>query len=74
MPSISSSKSERWKPRCGLYIVDLDTGDTVHSLNMEGVVTELYDVAVIPGRIQPAALGPGSAELKRMISIGEAVS
>ena len=67
-------EERKMEVRCGLYIVDLDTGDTVHSLNMEGVVTELYDVAVIPGRIQPAALGPGSAELKRMISIGEAVS
>jgi uncharacterized protein (TIGR03032 family) len=64
----------KMEPRCGLYIVDLDTGDTVHSLTMEGVVTELYDFAVIPGSIQPAALGPGTPELKRMISIGAARS
>ena len=66
-------EERKMEPRCGLYIVDFATGDTVHSLTMEGVVTELYDVAVIPGRTQPAALGPGSAEVKRMISIGEPV-
>jgi uncharacterized protein (TIGR03032 family) len=60
----------KMEPRCGIYVIDLGTGDTVHSLTMEGVVTELYDVAVIPGKIQPAALGPGTPELKRMISIG----
>ena len=60
----------KMEPRCGLYIIDLSSGDTVHSLTMEGVVTELYDVAVIADKIQPAGLGPTSPELKRMISVG----
>ncbi len=63
--------SERkMEPRCGLYIVDLDTGDIIHSLTMEGIVSELYDVGVVPGKTQPAALGPTSTEVRRMISIG----
>lgn len=63
--------SERkMEPRCGLYIVDLDSGDIVHSLTIEGVVTELYDVAVIAGKTQPAALGPMGPELRRTISFG----
>lgn len=60
------------EPRCGLYIVDLQTGDIVHSLTMEGVVTELYDVAVITGRTQPGAIGPQGQELRRTISVGQA--
>ena len=60
----------KMEPRCGLYVVDLDSGDVVHSLTLEGIVTELYDVAVITGKTQPAALGPMSTEVRRMISIG----
>jgi Domain of unknown function (DUF4915) len=37
-------------------VVDLRTGDAVHSLRIEGVVEELYDVAVLPGARRPAAL------------------
>lgn len=62
--------SRRATPRCGVYIVDLQSGTIVHSLTIEGVVAELYDVSVLPGLSQPAALGPASPELARMISIG----
>jgi uncharacterized protein (TIGR03032 family) len=34
--------------RCGLLVIDLRTGDVVHSLRLEGVIAELYDVAVLP--------------------------
>jgi hypothetical protein len=46
--------------RCGLYVVDLATGDTVHSLTIEGVVTELHDVAVIPAESSPRRLVPAA--------------
>lgn len=41
----------------GLQVVDLDTGEVVHTLTIEGHVAELYDVAVLPGCRRPAALG-----------------
>ena len=59
------------QPRCGLQVVDLRTGDTVHSLMIEGVVRELYDVAVLPGVVRPAALGFKTDEIRRTISIEE---
>ncbi|NKB55072.1 MAG: DUF4915 domain-containing protein [Alphaproteobacteria bacterium] len=59
------------EPRCGLYFVDLATGDVAHSITIEGVVSELYDVAVIPGRKFPIAYGPMSPELARLVSVGE---
>lgn len=62
--------SRKMEPRCGLYVVDLKSGDVVHSVTMEGVVSELYDVGIIPGRKQPVLFGPNSPELKRTISIG----
>ncbi len=62
--------SRRMDARCGLYVIDLDTGGIAHSLTIEGVVTELYDVVVLPGRLQPAAIGPTSPETKNYISVG----
>jgi len=56
-------------PRCGIYLIDLRTGDVVHHLIIGGIVTELYDVAIIPGVRQPAMVGLDSEEQKRTISI-----
>lgn len=57
--------------RCGLQIVDLRSGDAVHWLRFEGVVKELYDVAVLPGVQRPMALGFKTDEIRRTITIGE---
>jgi uncharacterized protein (TIGR03032 family) len=56
--------------RCGLLVVDLETGDAVHWLRIEGVVEELYDVAILPGVRRPMALGLKTDEIRRMIRIG----
>ncbi len=56
-------------PRCGLLVVDLRSGDVVHSLTIEGVVRELYDVAALPGVRRPSALGFKSEEIRRTITI-----
>ena len=57
--------------RCGLHVIDLRTGDTVHWVRLEGPVTELYDVAVLPGVVRPWALGFKSDEVERLLSVGE---
>ena len=56
--------------RCGLLVIDLKTGDIVHSLNIEGVVNELYDIAVLPQIRRPMAIGFRSDEIRRVITIG----
>jgi len=56
--------------RCGLVIIDLRSGDIVHWLRIEGVVNELYDVAVLPGVQRPTALGFKTDEINRVITIG----
>ena len=58
------------EPRCGLLVVDLRTGDAVHWLRIEGVVEELYDVAVLPGVRRPMALGLKTDEIRRTITVG----
>ena len=55
--------------RCGLYVIDLASGDVVHWARIEGVVSELYDVAVLPDRRSTGAVGFRSDEIRRVISI-----
>jgi uncharacterized protein (TIGR03032 family) len=57
-------------PRSGLLVVDLLTGDTVHWLRREGLVEELYDVAVLPNTRRPMALGLRTDEIRRTITVG----
>jgi hypothetical protein len=40
-------------PRCGIYVIDLRTGDIVHWLRLEGIVSELYDVVIPPASSAP---------------------
>ncbi len=58
-------------PRCGLLVVDLRSGDVVHSLSITGVVRELYDVVALPGVAMPSALGFKTEEIRRTITIEE---
>ena len=55
---------------CGLAIVDLNRGEIVAWLRLEGVVKELYDIAVIPGIKRPMAIGLKSDLIQRMVTIG----
>lgn len=59
--------------RCQLLVIDLRRGDAVHSLRIEGVVQELYDVAVLPGVRRPMALGFKTDEIRRLISVAPAL-
>jgi len=63
-------RSHDVEPRCGLMVVDLDSGDAVHWLKMEGVIQELYDVVVLPGATRPAVLGLKADEIHRVVSSG----
>jgi len=56
--------------RCGLMVIDLRSGDIVHWLNLTGAISELYDVAIIPGFRRPMAIGLQSDEIRRVITIG----
>jgi uncharacterized protein (TIGR03032 family) len=58
--------------RCGIQVIDLKSGDIVHSLRINGIVEELYDVVVLPGVRRPMALGFKSDEIRRVISVEDA--
>lgn len=57
--------------RCGLQIVHLNSGAAPHWLRIEGVVRELYDVALIPDTVRPMAIGFKTDEIRRMVSFSE---
>ncbi len=57
------------EPRCGIMVIDLKTGDTVHWLRLHGMITELYDVVALPNVRRPSALGLRSDEIRRTISL-----
>ena len=65
-------KQRKAEARCGLHVIDLTNGDTVHWLRLEGMVSELYDVVVLPGAVRPMALGFKSDEIQRLLRVDRA--
>jgi len=55
--------------RCGIAIVDLNNGDMVHTLSIEGIVDEIYDVAALPGCVRPSVIGVMNDDIKRILSV-----
>lgn len=45
---------------CGVWVVDITTGEIVGFLRFEGSVTELFEVAVLPGVRFPELVEPGA--------------
>ncbi len=60
-------KAEGVSHKCAICVVNLETGDLEHRLEIEGVVQELYDVAVIPKVRRPSLLGFRSDEIRFMV-------
>lgn len=58
---------EGLEPTCKIAVVNLDTGDVEHTLEIGGAVQELYDVAAIPGVRRPMVIGFKTDEIRFMI-------
>jgi uncharacterized protein (TIGR03032 family) len=56
-------------PKCGFVVVDLQTGNIPHWFYFNKGVTELYDVAVLPGTRNPTALDFNSPDVNQLITI-----
>lgn len=54
--------------QCGLRIIDMKSGEIVHSLHIEGVVEELFDIVVLPNVRLPRALGFQDNDIERLIN------
>lgn len=53
--------------QCGLFVIDLRSGDCVHWLHIEGSIVELYDVVVLPGVRRPKAFGFQTDEIRHNV-------
>lgn len=71
LPLDEALKKHQVQAQCGILVVDLRTGDVVHSVNIEGVVRELYDVVILSGVQRPSALGFKNEEIRRTITIAD---
>lgn len=56
-------------PRCGLAIIDLERRQIAHWLWIEGVVSELYDVVVLPDVRRPRVVGMKTDEIELAVHI-----
>lgn len=63
LPLHERLEAEGREPFCGIMVVDLDTGRVAHRLEIRGPISELYDVAVLPGFRRPMALGFANEEI-----------
>ncbi len=61
--------SKQVEPKCGIFIVDINTGEIIHSLEAEGEIVELYDVQVLPNTKRPLALDLKTDDITRFIAI-----
>ncbi len=52
-------------------MIDLNSGEVVHFLRLQGDVSELYDVGALPGVTRPMALGFKSDEIQRVLAVDE---
>lgn len=57
------------EPWCGVQVVNLKSGDIVQWIRLEGEVTELFDVSVLPGIRRPMSTGILSDDIHRIITI-----
>jgi uncharacterized protein (TIGR03032 family) len=60
------------EPQCGLQVIDIRSGTVAHWLRLDGsLVTELYDVVILPGVRQPMAVGFKTNEIERLLLVDE---
>jgi uncharacterized protein (TIGR03032 family) len=71
LPLQQELETRNAEPRCGVQVTHLRSGDVVHWLRLGGMVSELYDVVVLPGAAQPMALGFKTDEIRRLLTIGK---
>lgn len=57
------------EPWCGIFVIDLRTGDLADWIRLDGEIAELFDVAILPGRTCPMSLGVDTIEIQNTITI-----
>ncbi|NOT15410.1 MAG: TIGR03032 family protein [Methylotenera sp.] len=68
LPLDDALKNHHAEARCGIQVVDLNTGDVVHNIRLGGVVQELYDVVTLANTRNPIALNFNKSDLAKMLN------
>lgn len=71
LPLDAALQSRDTDPRCGLAVIDLESGDMIAWVRIEGIVRELYDVAVLPNARRPSLIGFKTDEVRYVLSIDQ---
>jgi hypothetical protein len=56
---------------CGLQVIELSSGNVIEWVRLNGMVTELYDVATLKDVIRPMLLGFKTTEIAQIVSMDE---
>lgn len=64
--TLKDKDADAW---CGVQVVSLVDGSVTQWLRLDGPITELFDVCVLPGVLNPITLGPQSAEIRSFITM-----
>lgn len=59
--------AEQKTAQCGLVVININTGDIVHSLHIDGAVEELFDIVALANVQLPRALGFQDDDIDRLI-------
>ena len=62
---LKAADSEPW---CGVQVIDMSTGTCAEWFRIDGAISEIYDVAIVPGVACPMSLGFASDEIKGLIT------
>ena len=54
--------------QCGLMVINLHSGEIVHSLFLDKPIEELFDVVVLPNVIRPMSLGFQDEDIERLVT------
>lgn len=63
---LREADSEPW---CGIQVIDIKRGTCVEWFRIDGSVSELYDVEVLPQVRCPMAVGPESPEIVKFVTV-----
>jgi uncharacterized protein (TIGR03032 family) len=67
LPLDENLKSRDAEPCCGVMVINLESGDIVHWMKLEGDVVELYDVGALPEVQRPSAIGIMTDDICRVL-------
>ncbi|TFH67150.1 TIGR03032 family protein [Gammaproteobacteria bacterium LSUCC0057] len=66
--NLKARDADAW---CGIQFINLANGDVQHWIRLEGDITELFDVAFLPGVSNPMLVGLRGNEIRDLITFEE---